>query len=306
MRVPLKSLHAFIALCLSLVLTLPASAAEWLRADTPNFVIYSDGYPHEVTRWAKRVEMLDALLRVRFDKPGPRKGTKLTIYMVENSNAVERLTGRKNLHGLYSPSSEGSFAITHRKLAYYDNQLSGQMTLFHEYAHHFMFRNFPSAYPAWYREGFAEFVSTVEFDIDGAATFGLPSGYRAKHLRKSPPPMEKLLLADVGNIKPKVRAPFYAWSWLLVHMLNSDPARAAQLRDYLARFAAGAGPEQAAGAFGDLHALERSLEAYSKQRPQALEKYPPIAAETEIKVTALGPSALSWLSWALNEGLEKI
>jgi len=298
---PLKRLGALLALCLALVLSAPVAAREWQRADTPNFIIYSDGYPHELQRWAKKIEMYNAVLREHFGRPPDRKGARLTIYMLENERAVARLVGQKYLAGLYNPSSEGSYAITNRKPTYYKKDMSGQQTLFHEYAHHFMYRHFPAAYPAWYREGFAEYVATVTFDVDGYWTFGLPATHRQKHLDKDPLPIETVLFGDADSLEPKRHSAFYAWSWLLVHMLNSDAGRAGQLQAYLAKFSAGESPQKAAQVFGDLGTLEAQLRAYAQSAHRHRQSKKPIAWSDEIHVTALDPLA----SRLIELGLER-
>ncbi len=278
-----------LGLCLSLLLAAPAAAQGWLRADTPNFVIYSDGYPHELRRWAKKVEMYDSAMRSYFGRPGGRKGARLTIYMLKDDRAVARIAGQSYLAGLYSPSSEGSYAVTNRKPTYFKENMSGQQTLFHEYAHHFMYRHFPAAYPVWYREGFAEYVATVEFDADGYWKFGLPAIHRRKHFAKKPLAIETILFTDVDQIKAKRRSTFYAWSWLLVHMLNTDGARDGQLRTYLDRFGAGEGARSAAKAFGDLGLLESQLRAYANSAQPYRRSANPVSFTGNIRVTTLGP-----------------
>jgi len=286
---------AVLGLCLGLflpvLLAAPAAAQGWLRADTPNFVIYSDGYPHELERWARKVEMFDAALRLYFKRPEGRKGARLTIYMLKDEKAVARLAGQKYLAGFYSPSSEGSFAVTNRKPTYYKQDMSGQQTLFHEYAHHFMYRHFPAAYPAWYREGFAEYVATVQFDADGYWSFGLPASHRQKRLDTDPLPIETILFSDASQLKAKRRSTFYAWSWLLVHMLNSDPARADQLRTYLDRFSDGADPRKAAAVFGDLETLESQLKVYAQSAQRHSRSTKPIATIDDIAISTLDPLA---------------
>ncbi len=261
-RLPL--LHVVLALMLATALAVPASARDWLRAETPNFVVYSDGYEHELQRWAKKIEMFDLLLRKQFNLPAGRKGTKLVVYMLKDERAVSQLVGRKYLTGLYSPSTEGSYAVTNRKPAYYAKTMSGQATLFHEYAHHFMYRHFNAAYPAWYREGFAEYVATAAFDIDGTWKFGLPATWRRKHLEKDPLPIEAILFADAE-------------------------ARRGQLDTYLDRFAAGKGAKEAAMAFGNIDTLEGQLRGYAKAGYRYTVSSDAISYSEPIPVTELGP-----------------
>lgn len=288
-RPELKLLRIVFALFLALSLAVPAAARDWLRADTPGFIIYSDGYPQETERWARKIEAFDALLRQRYVPRATGNGARLTIYLLADQQSVARLVGQEHLTGFYSTTSEGSFAIATRKPAYYKDQLSGQMSIFHEYAHHFMYRHFPAAYPAWYREGFAEYVSTVTFDMDWNWAFALPAGHRERQLRKDPLPIGTILFSNVGDFKPKHRARFYAWSWLLVHMLESRPDRTAELHDYLDRFGNGAGPREAARAFGDLGALQRDLQAYAETQLSFEKSSEPLVMTADIRVTALDP-----------------
>lgn len=52
------------------------------------------------------------------------------------------------------------------------------LTLLHEYVLHFMFQDTRAAYPAWYVEGFAEYLSTATF-AEGAMSVGTPDKGRA-------------------------------------------------------------------------------------------------------------------------------
>ena len=61
----------------------------------------------------------------------------------------------------------GAIAVVPRNTGT-DGVFTGQLVLFHEYAHHFMLQYAPAAYPAWYVEGFAEVVSTASFERKGA------------------------------------------------------------------------------------------------------------------------------------------
>lgn len=256
-----------IALCfaLSLVLGLsaPAMARDWLRTTLPGIVIYSDGQAHDLKLWTLKIELFDALLKKRYGNGSEQQGSPLTIYLLENERAVANQAGLKNLTGFFSSSSEGSFAVASRQPEYYKTRLSGQMSLFHEYTHHFMYRHFVSAYPAWYREGFAEYLSTTTFDMDWRPTVAAPAVHRYLELRKSPPSLEKLLTSSVEDFKPEEKARFYAWSWKLVYMLHADSVRKEQLDRYLKLFAEGADPMRAAAiAFGDLKRLEGELRGY--------------------------------------------
>jgi hypothetical protein len=292
---PVRSILALAIVALALfAAALPAQARGWLRAEAPGIVVLSDGFPHELQRWTLKVQLIDALLRRELgagDRPDD-PGSPLTIYLLEDGKAVEQLTGRDNLHGLYSPSSEGSYLIASRAPGYDRTRLSGEMTLFHEYAHHFMYRHFASAYPAWYREGFAEYVGAVSFDADWNARLGAPAWPRLKALEGKPMPLATILTASVDTLPESERVRFYAWSWKLVHMFETQPGERFRLERCLRLFARGRNPTEAAqSAFGDLAALEKKLHAYVPDprggRTIALAG----VASTHVETSALDPLA---------------
>jgi len=258
-------LIASLVVALLCLVSAPSHAREWVRTELPGVIIYSDGYPHELQRWALKLRLFDALLRAQTGRPPQDRnsGSPLTIYLLDEGKDVERLTGRENLQGLYSPSIEGSFLIANRAPAYDKTRLSGQMSLFHEYTHHFMYHHFTTAWPVWYREGFAEYASAITFDADHKATIGLPNWPRLKHLDGKPMAVEKVLNASVEDFKPDDRARFYAWSWKLVHVLMASPEDRRNLARYLRLFASGTDSWAAAqAAFGDLELLETRLHAH--------------------------------------------
>lgn len=256
-------LRLFLALALAAGLAAPASARNWVRAETSGFVIYSDGFPLETARWADKLERLDRAMFRQFGVVEKASGRKLTVYLLADPTAVERVGGQDNLTGYYRATAEGSYALAHRRLTYRDDELSGQMTLFHEYAHHFMARTASAAYPVWYREGFAEYVSTMEFTPEGRWVLGRPVAPRMKAIARKSLSIEDILGGTPKDFSPRDRVAFYGWSWLLVHMLNADPAGKGRLNTYLAHINAGDGPEAAAGAFAPLDEMEARLRRYA-------------------------------------------
>jgi len=247
---------------------LPAAVhAEWLRADSDHFVIYSEGSSGELERFARDTERFDALLRRYFGLPAAGDGeNRLTIYALESAADIGRLMGDANtgIAGFYQNRSDGSFAVTNRERTNTKFALSGQTTLFHEYAHHFMFRHLTNAYPAWYVEGFAEYFSTAEFEDDGRWDIGKPAYHRARTLLGDGRlGLDELLFGTTAGMTVAEADLYYGRAWMLVHMAMSDPERGEQLRGYLRDFANGVDPKLAAkDNFGSLPELESALENY--------------------------------------------
>lgn len=246
-------------------LTVPANA-EWHKSDTRHFTIYSEGSEVALRAFAIKVERFDTLLRKRYAISDTDMPQKLTIFMLPTQAAVASIYGGKNrdIAGFYRPRGEGSIAVVHRKNGNSKYILDADAVLFHEYAHHFMIRNFPVAYPAWFIEGFAEFYGTTDFTKEGHAKLGMAAYYRAYGLLdKAPIPAEKLLTSSVSDFSSDQLDSFYGRSWLLVHYLNFTPTRVGQLSKYLKAINQGAtGIDAARTAFGDLGQLDKELKIY--------------------------------------------
>lgn len=260
----LRLIATFIA---SVLFTTTVHAETWHRADTHHFEIYSNGNKGQLEDFAHEVERFDSLLRLLWNKKAVENPHRLTIYLVEDANAVDDILspGNSNVAGFYSRRSSGSFAVGNRKTSGNKTRLNGKRVLFHEYAHHFMFQNFAVPAPAWFVEGFAEFVATAEFKRNGEWTFGKPALHRQSEVEYfGAIPIRDLLTkrparGGEGNA-------FYGWSWALTHMLYSqEMGRGKLASQYINRLNRGEDPLDAAEAtFGDLDQFDRTLQRYVK------------------------------------------
>ncbi|WP_447757435.1 hypothetical protein [Sphingopyxis fribergensis] len=281
---------------IAIVASASPAEAKWLRADTDNFIIYSEGSERELRDFAEKLERFDATLRNRFKIEGGKDPNPLTIYLVESASDASRLaSGRSGsfIAGFYVPSPEGSFAVSNREDYVIKGTPQSQQTLFHEYAHHFMKRFLPGAFPAWFIEGFAEFYSTVDFTKEGKAEIGKPAHGRAIGLLTMPKiPAETLLFKRPQEMRNAGQADvYYGRAWLLTHMLFSDPARIAQLGSYIDAIDHGVDPTKAAtDSFGDLAKLDQDLDRYMKSRLGHRMTNEPIAIAGSITVTTLAPA----------------
>ncbi|WP_128893071.1 hypothetical protein [Erythrobacter sp. HKB08] len=276
----IRRLFSALAAALTLV-AMPASAQEWYRADTDNFIILSSGSEENIREWALKLERFDALMRLRYRIPSDPSPNRLTVYVLGDSRDVmESLTGGKqgSVAGYYSSQLDGSYAVTQRTIAR-RGELSGQEVLFHEYGHHFMYRYFPFAYPGWYREGFAEYYATTEFDEDGNWNYGKPPIYRGSTLTGIDRQIsfKKMLTTPQAELDDFESYQVYTRGWLLVHMLHSDPERGRQLNDFLIRVGNGEDRKAAAeAAFGDLDELDREARRYMGKSPTYIRGREPI------------------------------
>ncbi len=293
----MHKLKRLIAMCFASIIFINSGVAfaAWTRADTHNFIFYSDGPPADLANFAREVERFDALLRRRFNVPRDADPKKLNIYVVSSQSDVSAIAGDKSgiTAGFYSPNSEGSFVVINRAKTDDLFDLSGQELLFHEYAHHFMFRHFTNAYPAWFVEGFAEFVATATIADDGTSTLGKPVRYRTRDLvTDSPISIEMLLTNDRKKMTIGQIFQFYGRSWLLVHMLSTRPEYAGKLETYLKAVANGSSSvDGAKQVFGDLKVLDKALYSYVSSKISYISSNRPLTVDGDVKLTPLDPIA---------------
>lgn len=278
----------WMALALAAWLAIGVAHADWHEATTPHVRVLAEGSEKNARALAERIERFDAAMRVLRGLPASDSGPagRLNIYVVRNAGAVAKLVSVRDVAGFYIPRAGGSVAfVPQQSSAGGELALGSQAVLFHEYAHHFMFRNFPGAYPAWFAEGYAEFHATASFERDGSVMFGRPPLYRAYGLVQGTQlPIETLLEPDPRRLSRLQVDNLYGRSWMLLHMLTFSKERQPQLARYIADIGKGSGSiDSARAAFGDLAVLNRELDKYVRQRltgvtiPAARIQLPPIA-----------------------------
>ncbi len=246
----------------ALVLVTPSAAfAAWHRAETDHFIFYGTS-AKDVRDDAVRLERYDALLRTLTKIPKDSGAMKLTVYVLSGTDAVQRAYGNggRDIAGFYSTTPSGVIAVVPRGQGDKDYD---DVVLFHEYAHHLMLHYFPTAYPAWYVEGFAEYLGTAQF-TDEFAKIGLPAKHRGYELIiENSIPIETLLSANVDDLRRDQVGNFYGRAWLLTHYLSFDKVRRGQLAECMKLINEGTAPLEAARtAFGDLAALNKDLGRY--------------------------------------------
>lgn len=280
----MKRLFRLAALVLGLSLLPQAAFAEWREASSRHFLVYSEGGAQALQEFATKLEKFDKAMRLRLGFPdedlGP--GNRVTVFVVDNVAAVQRLGRAKGsgIAGFYSGRAGGSIAVVPRTSGTGGrNELDPATILLHEYSHHMMLQTVAAAYPAWFREGFAEFYSTARFEKNGSIGFGAAANHRAWSLvGMNPLPIE--ILFDPTRRKlsqDEWVATVYGRGWLLTHYLTFDRARRGQLETYLNAVNSGKSSLEAAeAAFGDLKVLDRELKTYLNRR---MIPYLPIKAE---------------------------
>lgn len=273
---------------------------DWKRAETEHFIFYSDGSEKELRSDAIKLERFDRMMRLVMDAPDDKGQVRLTVYFVKSAAKVQLLYPgpAKQIGGFYAPSPAGAVAVVPRVIEGYGDSIRGaaqteDIVLFHEYAHHLMKQYFPAAYPAWYVEGFAEYVSNARIQQDGNAAYGMANIGRFPDLALGPVmPIGKLILARVTDLKASEVGIFYARSWLLTHYLGLGTKRSGQLSKYLAALQKGTASLPAAQqAFGDLKALDKELNIYLNGKMFQLAISKPLPPPAEFSIVSLDEGA---------------
>ena len=301
-RESMSVLKRFAALRLILTAASAAAAvpglahAEWRKAETKHFIVYSNSFDRELRGDALELERIDQLMRTYFALPQVEGERKLPVYIVRTRRDLAQAAPElpDQINGFYSANFRDIRAVAVRT--------SGDETLRHEYGHHFMFRNFPGAYPAWFREGFAEFFSTATVTGSGRATVGkspFSSVQALNNIRWLP--MEQVLAGRFSFAEGREAAAFYAQSWLLMHWTLTDPERRSRMEGYLADTARGVSQDAALRTHLDMDSeqLGRALRAYLAAGPRYAE-LDLEAAEPSLTITALPDSADEVLLLDLN------
>lgn len=275
-----------LALAASLLGFAAPAQAEWRRAESPNFIVYSQGGEGALRNYVRNLEIYDFILRARMGLPEATAGRKLPIYLVNGRSGLVQINPNTGEYvaGTYFPAGEDIFAAAIR-----DRE---QDYLLHEYFHHFSIQiGSTSTYPAWLIEGLAEYFMTAEIS-ESSVKIG---GYNEDRVRglfsATWLPLEDLLTKRYGEVRQGAhRNSYYPVSWLLTHWFMSDDARRQQLAAYIRDVQDGtdsvAAMEKATGL--TMAQIRTQLRGY---RRLTIHHYTATFPETPITVTRLPESA---------------
>ncbi|MBI1251409.1 MAG: hypothetical protein GC189_08050 [Alphaproteobacteria bacterium] len=289
----MRNCVALLLAALALAFACPAHATdgEWRRAETEHFVLYSNQSERRLREAAQQLEAFDWLLRTVMGVTDAETYPKLDVYLLGSRESLRILWPDvdRNVAGFYAASPEAiqAFAVASERYG-----LDGPQILFHEYAHHFMHQHFANAYPAWFVEGFAEYMATADITLD-RVQWGEYSVGRALTLVEGRwLPIDRLL-RNQGIESTDDRQRFYAQSWLLTHFFYSSPENTQLFLRYLQRLRDGA---DAVAALSEVtgqtpEAFEQTLRAYSRARIGYQRLRTPDRAAASIVVTRLSSAA---------------
>ncbi len=225
-------------------------AESWIKAESEHFVVYSNAPEKKTRTYVRKIEAFRTLTNILLGSEGG-PAVKFDIWLLNNPDQLQvvRPSYSNNVAGVYFNCSEGThaYAEVQNNSDLLEDQDESLIVLFHEYSHYVMFQHAKSYYPAWYVEGFADYLATAYPD-KGTITVGEESKMRTWTLAGDRlMSYEKVLNPGFGFAGDKKAdqneiANFYAQSWLLTHYMLADPARAKALNAYFALVGKGGDP----------------------------------------------------------------
>lgn len=294
-----------LVLGISTLVAMPAQAETWIKAESENFTVYSSA-PEKTTRgYVKKLEVFRNLTNLLLGSGDTGPKVRFEIYLLKNRDDIQvvRPDFSNKVAGVYFNCGEGTsaYGTAPGDGASEGNVDESLVILFHEYSHYIMFQHARSFYPAWYIEGFAEYMSTAD-PTKGKITVGEPSIIRGWTLAEDRwIGFDKILNPSFGFAGDKSNRDwdverFYAQSWLLTHYMLSDPKRARDLNTYFAGVGNGADPiasfEESTGIkVNQLSSILKRYRASMSYLSIPIPDYP----ENKIQVTKLNPSTSAYL-----------
>jgi hypothetical protein len=279
--------------------------AKWLKAETPRFILYSNGSEQTLREYAVKLEDYDTLLRVFFGlNPDGVPARKLEMYLVADTLDIRRVSpgAPETLAGFYTASTHNMFFIGKRG----NGKGEEDDTVLHEYAHHFMMQYLAGKYPGWLIEGFAEYYATTKLTT-GSFTIGGYSRDNAYILMNQPwTPTEMILSKRTGELKTGGQVfGHYAQSWLMTHYMLSDPNRRKQLFTYVRLLGQGkeSVPAWTEATGVSIEAFDAELKAYMRKGMPSTRFTRASYKPASVAVTAMPRSADDFLLESLRAEL---
>ena len=102
----------FFLAILAAVLLPSGAQAEWFESSSAHFVVYADDSERDIHKFSEQLERYHEAMAVitQRDLPPPSPSNRVTVYVVRNAAAVQRLMGtdQRALQGFYIPRAGGS------------------------------------------------------------------------------------------------------------------------------------------------------------------------------------------------------
>lgn len=285
----------------SIMLVAGPVRAEWRKAETAHFIVYGNVSERQIRTYAQKVERFDSLLRAYYPIVVDHEIPKLEIFLADGSADMNRVSPgiSSSIAGYYTPNNGRIHAVVNV------DAVSGDLVLFHEYAHHFMFQMRSNAYPSWFVEGFADYYGTAEVKPDRIRLGGYETGHiwALNQGANSWARMEDVLKWRYTASGRYPAHLYYAQSWAMTHYFMSTPERTRMLAQYLSAVIGGQDSVEAMRAVTGRtpEQLQDDVRDYVSGPIKILTPQIELP-EPEVTVSTLSPaeSALAWLELRLD------
>lgn len=236
-----------------------AHLRPWLEVRTTNFTILTPHGEGEALELARSLELFRSVTEVTTGTT-VRERVPLRVYALDRG--TYRGFALRNASGYFLNSPRQSTIVMG------DPRADEADVLRHEYAHFVIHNEGRFAYPPWYDEGFAEFLSNVEVGAD-SIDIGRAQRQRIQSLGRTGwiPVGEVMARRNLQGMSRRDVSSFYSISWALVHYLSVGREQKGTQHDlatYLRALRRGVGNDEAVlRGFGiDTESLDRALRRY--------------------------------------------
>lgn len=236
------------ALLLCLCASNQAIAENWLRAESNNFIVFTNTNKRNAEAFVTKLEQYRFILSQFYlsQEQQALPAPKIEIYLTKERrdfNAVRPNIDEAIAGFVISKCAEGIIAFSHfsdgDNLNYKPTQALEQVEndsliiFLHEYTHIFMAQNTTMIEPRWYTEGIAEYYSSMKF-TDSELSLGHGSSMRLSQLLNG---SSAIKYEDILGYTDRLRKgyfafDFYAHSWLLTNFILHDRERKSKLPQY--------------------------------------------------------------------------
>lgn len=199
----------------------PIEVADWAIYRTPHFEVMTTQPEEEIGALIEDISLFRSVVIALLGEGAEELGSSTVRFLVlDHPGDVQFLFGSApGVTGFTRPSLSGDLMVVGRPPARRTFALGNQV-VFHEYVHQLVQMRSHSRHPAWYAEGIADFLSTLERRKDRIVLGDMPES-RKLSVRREPSMSLRDVLETVStwSLPEDRRSSFYAQSWLLVHHL---------------------------------------------------------------------------------------
>lgn len=249
-------------LLLALTLSLPAHAADWLRAASDHYIVHAEMNEAELRDLVQTLEdfgrVLDTVL------PGETEpGRKLELYLAPNASDISRVTDLR-LSGVGAGAAEMPVAYVAYDYGTEPRFRAGDI-FYYLGSYHLAYKFFRPS-PVWLHSGFGDFFRTAWRDEQGDFILGQPRPVRGRRSSVSAADVSAALTTANHPNEQAAFERFYDTSAALTAPLLIDPELRGALGRYRDAYVSGANMEEAARTLGDPQALAKLIARRSSAR----------------------------------------